>query len=58
MLTSDQSSMDKRDERKRTYRRSIEKAELTVKTETSRSLRDKHNGYLFIGYAAVVVKKA
>jgi len=50
--------MSKRDERKRTFRRSVEKAVLTVKTKISSDLWDKHNGYLFIGYVAVVVKKA
>jgi len=50
--------MSKRDERKRTFRRSVEKAVLTVKTKISRNLRDKHNDYLFIGYVAVVVEEA
>ena len=50
--------MDKRDERKRTYRRRIEKAVHTVKTETFRGLRDKHSRDLLTGYVAVVVEKA
>jgi len=50
--------MSKRDERKRTFRRSVEKAVLTVKTKISSDLRDEYNSYLFTGYMAVVVKEA
>ena len=53
-----ESGVNKRDERKRTYRRSVEKSVLTVKIETFRCLREEYSGYLFTGYMAVVVEKA
>ena len=40
----DLSGIDKRDERKRTYRWIVEKAICVVKTEKSRVLRDKNSG--------------
>ena len=52
------SSMDKRDERKRTFRRSIEKSVTHCQNQEFPRSCYKCNGYLFTGYMAVGVKEA